>query len=218
MQKQRCKTSSWFSSSSSTELQICQSKTGEFSLSVKIGRSLDALMVLWGLRDLELWQTSSESFRINCGVDACECLVGVNNGEPRWSEITLSDTLTLGGQEPQIEMSAVCWGQALTMAAVWHTPSHGTLNTALLSGVTKQISSLVTLWQVREDFFIAAAQVLPQETLLVWVVSNLLSSYFTTKEKRQREVPEDLSWVTSYCCRWKHDSDFLFLQEHSVEV
>lgn len=35
-------------------------------------------------------------------------LVGVvNNREPWWSEITLSDTLTLGGQAPQIEMSAV---------------------------------------------------------------------------------------------------------------
>lgn len=41
-------------------------------------------------------------------------LVGVvNKGDPSWSEITLSDTLTLSVQAPQIEMSAVSMGGVL---------------------------------------------------------------------------------------------------------
>lgn len=37
----------------------------------------------------------------------------VNNGEPWWSEITLSDTLTRGAQARQIEMSAVSMARVL---------------------------------------------------------------------------------------------------------
>lgn len=83
-------------------------------MSVEIERNRHTLVVSRVFGDLEPWQAANEGFRINCGVDACECLVGVNNREPWWSEITPSDTLTLGGQAPRIEMSAVSM-------AVWHT-------------------------------------------------------------------------------------------------
>lgn len=60
----------------------------------------------------------------------------VNNGESGWSEITLSDTLTLGGQAPQIEMSAV----SVAGLSQWQrrgTVLHGSVNTELYSRVTR---------------------------------------------------------------------------------
>lgn len=60
----------------------------------------------------------------------------VNNGESGWSEITLSDTLTLGGQAPQIEMSAV----SVAGVSQWQrrgTVLQGSVNTELYSRVTR---------------------------------------------------------------------------------
>lgn len=74
-------------------------------------------------------------------------LVGaVNNGDPWWSEISLGDTLTLGVQAPQIEMSAVSMGGGFSMAAGWHTLTWGPELGATLWGYKEalRLGDLVT--------------------------------------------------------------------------